>query len=343
MKKGVMRSLWMVAVTICIATVIMLSPRQCKDVQAAIPSVTLTKITEPSEVETLSAAKDGVILEREGIVSFTVPEDGYVFLEKEYGDVEIYSDVAMTKCILDDYFDCYCKSKSVYVEKGTYYLRNEQFIEGCPEYDILCGYFMPKSVILKQCGATKINCGKYKIFGSYKVDGYSQLYAGKVNYTDIDASLWGDAKKSLTDTFYVTKNRTYTVKFIPDDEVYKGYPVMCKVSIKDIVDHAFKQKSVKKATKRKAGVIKYKCLHCSATQNKSIPAIKEVKVKSSVKYNRRAQKPTVRVYDKKGKKISSKYYTVKYYNNKKVGTAKVKVTFKNRYSGSITKKFKIVR
>ena len=59
-------------------------------------------------------------------------------------------------------------------------------------------------------------------------------------------------------------------------------------------------------------------------------------------YRSVARKPKVTVLDKKGKKISSKYYSVKYSNNKTVGTASVKITMKAPYTGTKTLKFQIV-
>ena len=47
------------------------------------------------------------------------------------------------------------------------------------------------------------------------------------------------------------------------------------------------------------------------------------------------------VKDSNGKTISSANYTLTYSNNKKVGTAKVKIKFKNNYKGTKTLKFKI--
>lgn len=70
----------------------------------------------------------------------------------------------------------------------------------------------------------------------------------------------------------------------------------------------------------------------------------DVKLKTTkVKYNGKAQTPKVIVKDAAGKTIASKNYTVYYSNNKKVGTAKVKVIFKGKYKGTKTLKFKIVK
>ncbi len=55
-------------------------------------------------------------------------------------------------------------------------------------------------------------------------------------------------------------------------------------------------------------------------------------------YNGKAKKPSVKIYDSKGKTLSSKYYTITYDKGRKnVGKYKVTVKFKGKYSG--TKKF----
>ena len=67
-----------------------------------------------------------------------------------------------------------------------------------------------------------------------------------------------------------------------------------------------------------------------------------VKVKASVVYNKKAQKPSVTVTlgNKTLKKDTD--YTVVYQNNKQIGTAKVKVTGKGAYKGSKEASFKIL-
>lgn len=64
--------------------------------------------------------------------------------------------------------------------------------------------------------------------------------------------------------------------------------------------------------------------------------------KISYTYDGKVKKPEVTAKEKNGKKISSSYYSVSYASGcKKVGTYKVKITFKKPYSGSYTKTFKI--
>ncbi len=80
----------------------------------------------------------------------------------------------------------------------------------------------------------------------------------------------------------------------------------------------------------------------SSTSAKKLSKAK-VTVTTPVKYTGKAKKPTVKVtYGKKTLK-EGKHYTVKYYNNKEVGYAKVKVSAikKSGYTGSKTAKFRI--
>lgn len=82
---------------------------------------------------------------------------------------------------------------------------------------------------------------------------------------------------------------------------------------------------------------------CSyAKPGKTIRKVKSISLSATVlTYNGKERKPTVTIKDSKGNKIDKKNYSVKYSNNKKVGTAKVKITFKNDYEGEYTKTFKI--
>ena len=51
--------------------------------------------------------------------------------------------------------------------------------------------------------------------------------------------------------------------------------------------------------------------------------------------------PRVTVVDAKGKKVNAKYYVVKNGKAKNVGTHTVKISFRGRYKGTVTRKFKI--
>ena len=63
--------------------------------------------------------------------------------------------------------------------------------------------------------------------------------------------------------------------------------------------------------------------------------------KTSYSYDGKQKKPSVKIYNSKGKVLNAKYYSVKYLNNVKVGKATATITFKGKYSGTIKKTFTI--
>lgn len=64
--------------------------------------------------------------------------------------------------------------------------------------------------------------------------------------------------------------------------------------------------------------------------------------KEKLVYTGKELKPAVTVLTGDEKKLNSKYYTVSYKNNKKVGKATVTLTFRDRYTGKMKRSFKIV-
>ena len=98
-----------------------------------------------------------------------------------------------------------------------------------------------------------------------------------------------------------------------------------------------------KATTREDGSIAEICTACGdIISTTPIYYPKEVALsKTSYTYTGKAAKPKVTVADSSGKIIPSSNYTVKYSNNKAVGKAAVKITFKGNYSGTVSKSFTI--
>ena len=106
--------------------------------------------------------------------------------------------------------------------------------------------------------------------------------------------------------------------------------------------HKYKTTKFKPATLKENGMITKKCSACGKAKTSVIFRPKSFKLsKTSYKYNGKAKKPSVTVKDIKGKVINKSNYSVTYSSNKKVGTAKVKIKFKNNYKGSKTLTFKI--
>ncbi len=110
--------------------------------------------------------------------------------------------------------------------------------------------------------------------------------------------------------------------------------------------HTYKTVTTK-ATTKKNGSIVNKCSGCGKTTGTKTTIYYAKKVKlSTTEYtysSSKTRKPSVKVYDYKGNKISSKYYTVSYATGrKKVGKYKVTIKLKGNYSGTLTAYFTIV-
>ncbi len=107
--------------------------------------------------------------------------------------------------------------------------------------------------------------------------------------------------------------------------------------------HTYKTNTTK-ATVKKNGSKITKCTVCGAVKSKStIYYPKTITLsKTSYTYDGKVKKPSVTVKDSKGKKISSKNYTVSYAKGRKnVGKYTVTIKFKGNYSGTVKKTFTI--
>lgn len=108
-------------------------------------------------------------------------------------------------------------------------------------------------------------------------------------------------------------------------------------------DHSYVQSLLTRATTSASGSIKYKCSACGKTKTTTISPIKSVNLSATaLSYNGKVRKPAVKVTNSLGNTIGSQYYTVTYSAGRKnVGTYKVTVKFSGRYSGIVTRTFKI--
>ena len=99
--------------------------------------------------------------------------------------------------------------------------------------------------------------------------------------------------------------------------------------------HSYKTTTTK-ATLIKNGKIETKCSVCgNVSKTTTIYYPKTFSLSATeFTYTGKAIKPTVTVKDSRGNKIASANYTVRYANNKSVGTGKVTVTFKGNYTGT---------
>lgn len=104
------------------------------------------------------------------------------------------------------------------------------------------------------------------------------------------------------------------------------------------------QTTTKEATTKANGSTITKCKKCGYVKKKTtIYYPKTVKLSSTnYVYSGKTYKPSVTVTDSKGNKISSKNYTLTYSKGRKTpGKYTVTITFKNDYSGTVKKTFKI--
>ena len=88
-----------------------------------------------------------------------------------------------------------------------------------------------------------------------------------------------------------------------------------------------------------------KVVGCSKCIEKKLAVIKRIGnvslSQTSYTYDGSAKKPVVTVTDRDGATIASSNYDVSYQNNVNAGTATAVVTFKNEYSGSVSRQFTI--
>lgn len=139
----------------------------------------------------------------------------------------------------------------------------------------------------------------------------------------------------------VTKKATCTKKGI------RTYTCECGDTYTKAIakaSHSYTSK-VTEATTSKNGKVVKTCRNCGYNKSSTVYSIKSIVLsKTTYTYDGKAKAPSVVVKDSKGNKlVKGTDYTVKYASGRKaVGTYKVKVTFKGKYSGSKTLSFKVV-
>ena len=161
-------------------------------------------------------------------------------------------------------------------------------------------------------------------FGYYKylVSNLETKKAGVFGYTD-----------NKTENAYATKDALLSLVYFRAEAEKQSYEHPSEVT---------KTTATVKATTKKSGSITKTCVICGKATKSTVYYPKTIKLaKTSYTYSGNALQPKVTVTDSNSKTVSASNYTVKYTNNKKVGTAKVTITFKGNYSGSVSKTFKI--
>ena len=221
------------------------------------------------------------------------------------------------------------------------------------------------------------NCSNLReiVFGERVTNIASYAFEGCVSLTSITlpisiSNIYNDAFDdctSINDVYYAGTiqefseiNIDYKTNYSAEDYEEYGYDNICLIYanihcsdgtivkrplpkvVKEEHIHHYVQRTTK-ATLVENGSVTKLCDDCGVVSSyKTIYRPAKFKL-STVKYiyNGKAKKPTVSVHDCKGNTISSNCYSVSYTNNKNVGKATVKITFKGNYSGSVTKSFTI--
>ena len=109
-------------------------------------------------------------------------------------------------------------------------------------------------------------------------------------------------------------------------------------------DHDYSMWQVTPATTTTTGVKKLVCSMCKVEsgRERTIAKIGTITLsRIAYTYDGKVKKPVVTIMDTNGTKLVNRSYSVEYLNNRNVGKAKVKITFKGNYSGSVVRSFTI--
>ena len=149
--------------------------------------------------------------------------------------------------------------------------------------------------------------------------------------------------RGITTTVPVTVQHTFSKNVIKPTCTNEGYTEYeCTAcgehftdDFKNPLGHSTKN-VVTKATLSKDGKISKVCSRCGKTVSTSAVSRPNTfkLANTAYQYTGKAITPAVTVTDAKGKKIAAGNYTLKYDNNKNVGTATVSISFKGNYSGT---------
>lgn len=183
--------------------------------------------------------------------------------------------------------------------------------------------------------AQKTSLALRAVLGSYGGDSYRVLSGAK--WTSSNNSV---AKVSSTGV--VTGLKKGTVKITAR---IGAKSASFNVTVSGKCAHSYSGKVVKCATTKADGQVLHICKVCGHKRYIAVKSIKSVKLSgTSYKYDGKTKTPSVTVKDAAGKNIPAKYYKVTYPKTRvKVGTYKVKITFSGRYTGTVTREYKIVR
>lgn len=188
---------------------------------------------------------------------------------------------------------------------------------------------------------TCTNTGSYDIKKVCTVCGYSYVYSKAHSIDKLDHTPGEVQKKVIKEPTCIT----------PGSREEKTYCTICNHLIKSHTElipalgHKPKYGNTTLATFTQDGKTAWKCTNkgCNVIGVHILYRLSKVTLNNTtVTYNAKAQKPSVTVTTRDGKKLSASYYTVSYKNNTNIGTATVTITFKNGYKATTKKTFKIV-
>lgn len=188
---------------------------------------------------------------------------------------------------------------------------------------------------------TCTNTGSYDIKKVCTVCGYSYVYSKAHSIDKLDHTPSEVQKKVIKEPTCIT----------PGSREEKTYCTICNHLIKSHTElipalgHKPKYGNTTLATFTQDGKTAWKCTNkgCNVIGVHILYRLSKVTLNNTtVTYNTKAQKPSVTVTTRDGKKLSASYYTVSYKNNTNIGTATVTITFKNGYKATTKKTFKIV-
>ncbi len=223
------------------------------------------------------------------------------------------------------------------VKSGTHTISDGAF-NNCKK---LISITLPKNV-------TKIGTGAFRNCTKLETVWYTGSKTSKKNltindfvlvYDDFDNYRYANSDAGAN---YDVVNAKWHYNTCPSSHYYSGKCDdscnKCEWTREVSVSHKYKT-IIKKATQSANGYTLKRCSVCKLEKDKTVVnKISSIKLsKTTYAYTGKVQKPTVTIKDSKGNKISSSNYTLKWLTNcKRVGTHKVKVTFKGNYSGTKT-------
>ena len=209
-----------------------------------------------------------------------------------------------------------------------------------------------KAKTCKRCEATsgsalghKYDSGKVNTKATCKVTGvktFTCTVCKGINKQTI-AKLTTHTYSNACDTKCNICGKTRTV---PAHKYSNACDTACNVcKAKRTITHKYKTTTTKATLKKNGSVVK-KCTVCDKVASKTtVRYVKTVKLSdTSYTYNGKVKNPAVTVKDSAGKTLKKGTdYTVKYSSGcKNVGTYKVTITFKGKYSGTKVLTFKIL-